>query len=132
MKYNLERLLPTFIILMTATCIAWGQTRSAVLEQYIQEALDQNLSLRQHSLTLDQANEKIRQAQGLYWPKLTFEANYTVAGGGRKIDFPIGDLLNGAYQNLNVLNATPGNLPSGVQIPQFPTLENQSIQFSEA
>ncbi|MCC7246652.1 MAG: TolC family protein [Saprospiraceae bacterium] len=129
MHYYPVRSLPVILFILAATNVIWGQTRSAILEQYIQEALNRNLGIQQQTLTYDQANEKIKQAKGLYWPKLTFEANYTVAGGGRKIDFPIGDLLNGAYQNLNTLNATPGNLPSGVQIPLFPTLENQSIQF---
>jgi len=103
--------------------------QSAVLEAYIQEGLTANLGLKQQSLDIAKAQESVRQSKALGKPKLTFDANYTVAGGGRKIDFPIGDLLNNVYGNLNALNAMPGNLPPGVIPGQFPTLENQQIQF---
>jgi len=113
------------------TCLAWSQIsgQSAILEGYIQEGLNANLGLKQQSLDIAKSQEAIRQAKGLGQPKLTFDANYTMAAGGRKIDFPIGDLLNDVYGNLNALNAVPGNLPPGVIPSQFPTLENQQIQF---
>ena len=103
--------------------------QSAILESYIREGLSANLGLRQQSLDISKAQEAVRQSKAIGKPKLTFDANYTVAGGGRKIDFPIGDLLNNVYGNLNALNAVPGNLPPGVIPGQFPTLENQQIQF---
>lgn len=103
--------------------------QSAVLEAYIQEGLNANLQLKQQGLDIAKQQESIRQSKALGMPKFTFDANYTVAAGGRKIDFPIGDLLNGVYGNLNALNAVPGNLPPGVIPGQFPTLENQQVQF---
>lgn len=103
--------------------------QSAVLESYIQEGLNANLSVKQQSHDIAKAQEAVRQSKALGMPTLTFDANYTVAAGGRKIDFPIGDLLNDVYGNLNALNGVPGNLPPGVMPGQFPTLENQQIQF---
>ncbi|MFN0215514.1 MAG: TolC family protein [Saprospiraceae bacterium] len=103
--------------------------QSVILEGYIQEGLSANLGLKQQNLDIAKAQEAVRQSKALGKPKLTFDANYTVAAGGRKIDFPIGDLLNDAYDNLNALNAVPGNLPPGVMPDIFPTLENQQIQF---
>jgi outer membrane protein len=107
----------------------WLSAQSPILEGYIQEGLSANLGLKQQTLYIAKAQEGVRQSKALGKPKLTFDANYTVAGGGRKIDFPIGDLLNDVYGNLNALNAVPGNLPPGVIPGQFPTLENQQIQF---
>ena len=103
--------------------------QSAILEGYIQEGLNANLGLKQQSLDIAKTHEAVRQARALGMPKLTFDANYTLAGGGRKIDFPIGDLLNNVYGNLNAINAVPGNLPPGLVPGQFPTLENQQVQF---
>ncbi len=120
---------PAYLILAFSllTTQAWSQ--SAILEGYIQEGLTANLGLKQQSLDIAKQQEAIRQSKALGMPKLTFEANYMVSSGGRKIDFPIGDLLNEAYSNLNALNAVPGNLPPGVIPGHFPTLENQQIQF---
>ncbi|MBL7808472.1 MAG: TolC family protein [Saprospiraceae bacterium] len=105
------------------------QAQSAILENYIQEGLSANLQLKQQGLGIAQQQEALRQSRSLGMPQLTFDANYTVAAGGRKIDFPIGDLLNNVYGNLNALNAVPGNLPPGVIPGVFPTLENQEVQF---
>ncbi len=93
--------------------------KSTILESYIQMGLSSNLSLQQQDADLRKAQESIRQSKSLFLPKVTFEANYTVAAGGRKIDFPIGDLLNPVYGTLNDIT----------QSNQFPTLQNQQIQF---
>jgi outer membrane protein TolC len=104
----------------------YGQT---VLENYIQEGIASNLTLRRQGLDIARQQEQLRQSKALGMPKFTFDANYTAAAGGRRIDFPIGDLLNNVYGNLNALNAVPGNLPPGVTPGLFPTLENQEVLF---
>ncbi|MCC6279362.1 MAG: TolC family protein [Saprospiraceae bacterium] len=93
--------------------------QSSILESYIQTGLSSNLALQQQGADLRKAQESIRQSKALFLPRLTFDANYTVAAGGRKIDFPIGDLLNPVYSTLNEITQTN----------QFPTLANQQIQF---
>lgn len=93
--------------------------QSPVLEAYIQEGLSGNLTLKQQQLDLQKSMEAIRQSKSLFYPAVQFNANYTRAAGGRRIDFPIGDLLNPVYQTLNQIT----------QSNQFPTLENQQIQF---
>ena len=92
---------------------------SVVLEDYIQIGLEKNPRTQRQRLSLQQSDLQIKQAKALAQPSLAFNANYTRAVGGRKLDFPIGDLLNPAYNALNAIN------------PQFmfPTLENQQIQF---
>lgn len=98
--------------------------KSQVLEAYIQEGISKSLPIKQQELNLQKAQENIRQAKALFYPKLTFEANYTLAVGGRDIEFPLGDLFNPVYSNLNQINAVvaPGS-------PLYPTLENQQINF---
>ncbi len=99
--------------------------KSAVLEEYIQTGLRSNTALQQQTLDLQKATEAVREAKGLFYPTVQFVANYTVAAGGRRIGFPIGDILNPVYANLNQLNErlAPGS-------PQYPTnLENVNEQF---
>lgn len=116
-------------LLLSVFSVFQAHSQSAILEAYIQEGLAYNLGIQQQNIEIAQQQEAIRQAKSIGLPKLSFESNYTVAAGGRKIDFPIGDLLNDVYGNLNALNAVPGNLPPGVIPGHFPTLENQTIQF---
>lgn len=112
--------LPLLLVFVINVCFSnvYAQ-QSDILESYIQTGISSNLALKQQDADLRKAQESIRQAKALFFPRLAFEANYTVAGGGRKIDFPIGDLLNPVYGTLNQITQTN----------QFPTLENQQIQF---
>lgn len=111
-------LLGCFLLLHTA---AHGQ--SAILEAYIQEGLAANLSVQQQDIALARQQEALRQSKAVALPKFTFDANYTLAAGGRKIDFPIGDLLNPVYDGLyQIQTMTPG-VKSPIQ------LENQAVQF---
>ena len=108
---------------LLAIILSSASAQSAVLEGYIQEGLNANLTLKQQNLEIAKAQESLRQSKSLGMPKFTFDANYTLAVGGRKIDFPIGDLLNPVYDGLyQIQTMTPG-AKSPLQ------LENQAIQF---
>jgi outer membrane protein TolC len=99
--------------------------RSAVLEQYVQVGLAHNLSLQQHDWQLRKAQESVRQSKALFYPSVQFEANYMRAAGGRRIQFPVGDLVNPIFANLNLLNelVQPGS-------PDYPTnVPNVNEQF---
>lgn len=93
--------------------------QSVVLEGYIQQALNHNVSLAQQHLDVSRAQEAVRQSKALSGLHLTFDANYTLAAGGRKLDFPIGDLLNPVYAALNQLT----------QSNAFPMVQNADFQF---
>ncbi|WP_198672963.1 TolC family protein [Algoriphagus litoralis] len=95
---------------------AHGQT---VLEQYIQEGLENNLVLKDKNIDLQRAILTLKDAKSYFLPSLDFGASYTLASGGRTIDFPIGDLLNPVYSTLNQLTGTSA----------FPQLENVSEQL---
>jgi len=98
---------------------------SPVLTAYIQQGLSQNLALQQQNLDLRKAQEAIRQSKILFYPTAQFKADYTLATGGRRIAFPIGDILNPVYANLNGLNTA---LMTGA--PQYSTnIENVNEQF---
>lgn len=90
-----------------------------VLQDYIRFGLENNLALKQKQSGYEKSLEALREAKGLFYPNISFNARYTVSGGGRVIDFPIGDLLNPVYSTLNTLTSST----------LFPMTENQQIRF---
>ncbi len=92
---------------------------SPILEGYIKEGLTNNANLKTQSFDLERSFSALEEAKTLFLPRVNFQFQYTLAAGGRNIEFPIGDLLNPAYDALNKLT----------QSNQFSTLENQSINF---
>ncbi len=100
--------------------VSWtGYAQSPLLERYIQEGISSNLALKQQRLEIEKSLRAIDEARSNLYPKIAFAPNYIVAAGGRKIEFPIGDLLNPVYSTLNELTGS-GN---------FPALQNEQIQF---
>jgi outer membrane protein len=98
----------------------FGQAQAqSVLQAYIDEGLKGNLQLKQEQLNYEKSVEALNVARALYFPQIAINANYTLAHGGRKINLPLGDLMNPVYATLNKL--TDSN--------QFPALSNQSINF---
>jgi outer membrane protein TolC len=95
---------------------ASGQT---VLDNYIKHGLNSNLALKQQTFDLQKAKLDLERAKALFYPQVGFNAQYTLASGGRTIDVPLGDLLNNVYSSLNQLTSST----------KFPQVKNQSIQF---
>jgi len=87
------------------------------LERYIKEGLENNQSIRQQEFEFEKSIYALKEARTLFFPQVSLLGNYFLAGGGRTVDFPVGDLLNPIYSTLNQL--TQGN--------NFPQLENQNI-----
>jgi len=90
-----------------------------VLESYVQEGLKSNLQLQQEQMSYERSVENLNQARALFVPLVQANAAYTLADGGRKIGFPVGDMLNPVYATLNQLTGTSA----------FPQIDNVSIQF---
>lgn len=89
--------------------------QSAILAEYIREGLANNLGLRQESLDINRVTESLNQARSLFYPRVAFNPTYSVAAGGRRLQFPVGDLLNPAYKALNTLTGAdrfPTNIPN--------------------
>lgn len=95
------------------------QAQDDVLKNYIQHGLDSNLIIQQKNLSLQKALNGLDVAKSLYLPAVNADVTYTEAQGGRSINLPVGDLLNPVYNTLNALT----------QSANFPTIENQKINF---
>lgn len=89
------------------------------LEAYISEGLESNKGLKQKQLDYAVDLAALKEAKGLFLPDLSLNARYTVARGGRTIEFPVGDLLNPVYSTLNMLTGSQ----------TFPQIENQEFSF---
>lgn len=88
---------------------------SVVLENYVREGLANNLALRQESLEISRVTESLNQARSLFYPRVAFNPTYSVAAGGRRLQFPVGDLLNPVYRTLNQMAGNdrfPTNIPN--------------------
>ena len=79
---------------------------SAILDGYIREGLANNLALRQETLEISRVTESLTQAKSLFYPRVAFNPTYSLAAGGRRLEFPVGDLLNPAYKTLNQLTGS--------------------------
>jgi outer membrane protein len=110
-KYN-------FLLLFTIVTSAI-HAQSLVLESYVQEGLKSNLQLQQEQLNYEKAVQNLKLAQSLFLPQISANANYTLADGGRKINFLVGDLLNPVYSTLNTLTGSTA----------FPQIANVNEQF---
>jgi outer membrane protein TolC len=91
------------------------------VQQLVDDALAANLELRAGSATVEQRLASLDQARARYLPVLDLAARYSVADGGRTIEFPVGDLLNPVYSTLDELLVASG------QPARFPRVANQSI-----
>ncbi len=105
-----------YLILLLIPSLVSGQP---VLNDYISYGLENNLALKQKQSDYEISLEALKEARGLFYPGISFNARYTVSEGGRVIDFPIGDLLNPVYATLNSLTSTS----------LFPVVDNQQIKF---
>jgi outer membrane protein len=103
-----------FICLVTLVTPISGQ-----FDNLVNKSWAKNKQLQSHQFSLDQAQLGIEEAKAMYGPTINGNLQYSLAVGGRSIYFPIGDLLNPAYEAIEKLS----------QKEQFPTLENQSINF---
>ncbi|MEM9837193.1 MAG: TolC family protein [Bacteroidota bacterium] len=86
------------------------------LRTYIEAGLQSNSQLQTQALRYDVAVQALEVAKKLRSVNVDFNPTYTLAFGGRRIDLPVGDLLNPVYGTLNELTASE----------QFPSIENAS------
>jgi len=113
----MKRFMSSLILLILFGSFLLAQTHP--LEEYIREGLQSNLGLKQKQLDYSSNLSVLKEAKGQFLPDLSLNARYTVAAGGRTIDFPVGDMLNPVYSTLNTLTASE----------TFPQIENQTFPF---
>jgi len=93
------------------------------LREVLDDALAANLELRAGAAAVRQRLAALDQARARYLPVIDLAARYSVADGGRTIEFPVGDLLNPVYATLDELLVESG------KPPRFPRIENQTVTF---
>ena len=111
MKYIISAV---FLVLSGFSNVCFAQQQ---LDKYIQYGLVNNESIKQQQFLLEKNLYALKEAKSLFLPNVSFNGGYTLAGGGRTVDVPIGDLLNPVYSTLNQLTASNN----------FPQVKNQNI-----
>src|SRR4051812_468699 len=96
------KILPALKILLISAIFTQANAQS-VLQAYIDEGLRSNLQLKQEQLNYEKSVESLNIARSYILPQIALNASYTLAQGGRKIDLPLGDLMNPVYATLNRL-----------------------------
>src|SRR5882724_4264679 len=107
------------LVLCVLTSVNNAFAQPGLLDNYIDSAFKNNIVLQQKNISLEKAEYALQIAKGFYYPTVAFSAGYQTSGGGRDINFPIGDLLNNVYSTLNKLTQTN----------DFAQLKNQHINF---
>jgi outer membrane protein TolC len=100
-----------------------GRPVAQVVDGLVRAGLESNLSLANATLEVDLREAALAAAKARFYPEVALAARYTRADGGRQITFPIGQLLNPAYQTLNDLLVASGGTP------RFPVLADQQFPF---
>ena len=105
------------MLIMLLSFGALGQ--SEILNNYVQEGLKNSQTLKQQNFQLQKAIFALSEAKTLFKPNINFNTTLSTAQGGRKIEIPIGDLVNPVYTTLNKLTQTNS----------FPQVQNSSEQL---
>ena len=106
-----------FILFILLVLSLPGQ--ETILQTYIRQGLENNLALRQKESNYEKSLAALREARALFYPDISIHARYSVARGGRIIEFPVGDLMNPVYSTLNTFLGED----------KFPLIENQEFTF---
>lgn len=99
--------------------------QSDVLDKYIETGIANNEAIKQQNFQLEKSMYALKETTGLFFPNINLQANYVDSRGGRTIDFPIGDIMNPVFKNLNAINTALGAGPQ-----PYPTLQNVSEQLN--
>lgn len=114
----MKTLLTTLLLVLSISAFS-----QIPLEKYIEQGLQNNLTLQRNNMSLKNAEYSLKVAKGMFLPSAGIQARYTLAEGGRTIEFPVGDMLNPVYNTLNQLLTAQG------QGAPFSEISNESIAF---
>ncbi len=109
------------IIIIPALCQAGSP---AILDNYIRVALNNNLALQQQEFSYQKSMSALHEARGLFMPSLSLDARYSRAGGGRKIEIPVGEFVNPIHEALNFL-LEQNVFPTDVLVEPIPFLREK-------
>ena len=114
------------ILILIHPLLIYGQ--ESPLNLYVTEGLKNNLALQQQQFSLEKSLEALKEARSLFFPTVSIEARYSRAGGGRVIDFPVGDLINPVYRSLNDLfriHSITTGFPTDIPNERIPFLRKE-------
>jgi len=107
------------ILILTSSLFLSAIVHAQDFKTYVEMSWANNAHLQSIHFDLAKAEAALQEARASYLPTVAFGTQYTLASGGRSIDFPIGDLLNPVYSSLNELTGTQG----------FQTVDNEKVLF---
>ena len=99
----MNRILLSILML---TCVQLSMQGQAILDQYVNQAIEQNLTVDQRKALERKQQYALEHAGKLGGPEVNFLTTYTLAYKGRNIELPLGDLLNPVYSALNDITGT--------------------------
>jgi outer membrane protein len=106
-----------FIAVFVTTILAPSQAQ--YFDEPIKKSWAKDKHLQAQDFQLKIATLSLEEAKAMYGPSAGFGIQYSLAAGGRSIDFPVGDLLNPVYSTLNTVTNSQS----------FPQIENVSTNF---
>jgi outer membrane protein TolC len=93
-----------YLIILLITCLpGLSFSQESILISYVEQGLKNNQGLKQQNFILQKNLNALKEAKTFFLPEVNFTGNYLDSRGGRKINLPIGDLLNPVYNSLNQL-----------------------------
>ena len=108
----------TILLITILPDLSLGQ--DPILQSYVTQGLSNNQGLKQQNFILQKNMYALKEAKTFFLPEVNFTGNYLDSRGGRKINLPIGDLLNPVYNSLNQVTNSSA----------FPEVKNISQTFN--
>ena len=108
-----------YLVAVLLNCIFATSIQTQDFGPLVRLAWQNNDQLKSKNFQLESAGHLLKEARSLYGPTVSFGTQYTLAAGGRSIQFPVGDLLNPVYATLNQITASNA----------FPQIDNVNEQF---
>lgn len=123
---------PKYFIILTIAFTLFHynvNAQSLILDKYINYAIESNVALKQKQLSYEKSLSALKEAKGMFFPTVSIIAEYSFNSGGITIDMPFGDMMNPAYDNLDLINSFNSGQPGYPTIPEYPQVDNVEVPF---
>jgi len=107
------------ILILSISILPAVAFSQGILDGYIRQGLENNLALKQKQANYHKSLEALKEARSWFYPNVSLNARYSVADGGRIIEFPVGTMLNPVYSTLNILTSSN----------DFPLIDDMEFTF---
>lgn len=124
----MSKIIPALMALISLNTAIHAQ--ETPLKAYVNTALQSNIALQRQGLSCEKSLAALEEARAMFFPRLSIQARYSVARGGRSFTIPVGSLMNPVYQNLNQINSLAQSAyPDYPAVPQYPMISNEEVNF---